>query len=281
MQYHQQLAVVNLITYSVAFLISMLGQVRIVGDYNMAEISAKYETGITPASFTFSIWGIIYTLLFIMLIVHLVQAFRKPAQDVISREIIIIGPLFIVNQIAIAVWVYTWLNDMPGISLLLLGVQFYTLFIIHRRLNTLNPKTGKLSLFVTQLPLSIYFGWISIALLANFASWLSSLGWLTNPAVNLYLSGVLLISAGVVGVLVVYFKHNIFYSLVIIWATYGIISKRIDDENVLFDSLIYIGIIVIVVNLLGIIKTTLAFNNIREKPYYFKRKVENTFKSNQ
>lgn len=280
MRYVKQLAILNIATFLFAFTMSMLGQSTIVGVYNMAEISTKYESGITPADFTFSIWSLIYLALFVMLIFQLIQAIKEDESYSTNKEVLLIGRVFAINQLAISLWIYTWLNDMPGISFLLLLVQLYTLYIIDGRLRLLNPKKGKASLFITQLPLSLYFGWITIATLANFAAWLVSLGWLANPAVNLYVSYALLMVATVIGGVVVYFKHNIFYGLVIIWAIYGIIMKRFDDDTTALQSIIYLGVFGMIIILLAIVKTMTNYSSIVDKPYPAKRRrfVSNTFK---
>lgn len=272
MQYIKQLAALNIITYFFAFTISMLGQTDVVGSYSMAEMSAKYESGITPAAFTFSIWSIIYLGLFVMVIFHLVQSFKQDENYITNREISLIGVVFSTNQLAISLWVYTWLNDMPGISFALLLIQLFTLYVIDRRLQMLNPKKGNISLFITQLALSVYFGWITIATLANFAAWIVSLGWVANTSVDLYMSYALLLTAIVVGTVVVYFKHNIFYGLVVIWAIYGVIMKRFEVADEFFHSLVYLGAFGIIIILLAIIKTILNYAEIEEKPYLDRRR---------
>jgi len=280
MSYVKQLAILNIVTFLFAFTMSMLGQTDVVGIYNMTDISAKYETGITPAGFTFSIWSLIYLGLLVMLIFQLVQAIKKDENYSTNKEVLQMGRVFAINQLAISLWIYTWLNDMPGISFLLLLVQLYTLYIIDRRLRLLNPKKGKISLFITQLPLSLYFGWITIATLANFAAWLASLGWLANMGVNLYVSYALLMVATVIGAVVVYFRHNIFYGLVIIWAIYGIIMKRFEADTEALHSIIYLGSFGMIIILLAIVKTATAYSSIQDKPYLAKRKSVNynTFK---
>ncbi|GAA4791572.1 tryptophan-rich sensory protein [Olivibacter ginsenosidimutans] len=273
MRYVKQLAILNLVTFIFAFVLSMLGQTAVVGVYTMAEMSAKYESGITPANFAFSIWPLIYLALAAMLIYHLVQAFKQNETYITNKEIVVIGLMFAINQLAISAWIYTWLNDLPGVSCLLLLVQWYTLYCIDRRLQLLNPKKGKTSLFITQLPLSLYFGWITVATLTNFAAWLVSLGWLTNIQINLYVSYTLLMVTIGIGAVVVYFKHNIFYGLVIIWAIYGVIMKQLEMGNEAFQSLVYLGSFGIIIVLLVLIKTTVAYSSVEEKPYRKRKKA--------
>jgi len=272
MSYVKQLTLLNAITFLFAFLLSMLSQTSVLGWYQMADISAKYASGITPASFTFSIWSVIYLALFMMVCYHAVQAFRKKENYITNQEVLLMGRLFAVNQLAISLWIYTWLNDMPGISLLLLLVQLYTLYLIDRRLHLLNPRKGKVSLFITQMPMSLYFGWITIATLANFAAWLASLGWLAHIQVDLYVSYALLFVAVVIGAITVYFKHNIFYGLVVLWAIYGIMMRHFDAGDEAFQSLIYLGVFGMVIILLTIIKTATVYASLKEKPFRPKKR---------
>lgn len=283
MKLHRQIALINLLTFLSAFLVSMLGQTDILGDYYMSEISAKYGTGITPAAFTFSIWSLLYTSLFVMVIGHLYLAYKKPENYIINRELQIIGPVFAINQLAIGLWVYLWLNDYIGLSLVLILVQLYTLYVISQRLSLLNPKLGKVSLFLTQLPLSLYFGWITIATLANFAAWISSLGWLAETHLDVYLSYVLLLVAIAVGAVTIYFRHNIFYGLVFIWALYGIAMHRLEIGDPRYGNITYLSLFGIVVLLLLIIRTVIRFKKIEEKPYRIRKRpsVTNTFKSDE
>lgn len=272
MSYLKQLTVFNVATFIFAFTLSMLSQTSVLGWYQMADIAAKYASGITPAPFTFSIWSVIYLTLFIMVCYHVIQAFRKRDDYITNQEVLLMGRLFAANQLAISLWIYTWLNDMPGISLLLIFVQLYTLYLIDRRLHLLNPRKGHISLFITQMPLSLYFGWITVATLANFAAWLSSLGWLAHLQVDLYVSYALLFVAIAIGAVTVYFKHNIFYGLAVLWAIYGIIMRHFDAGDEAFQSLIYLGVFGMVIILLTIIKTAMVYTLVKEKPFRPKKK---------
>ncbi|WP_028296909.1 hypothetical protein [Olivibacter sitiensis] len=280
MKLHQQIAILNLIAFAAAFLFSMLGQTDIVGQYSMAEISAMHETAITPAGFTFSIWALLYLALAVMTVGHVLIAFRKPENYVVNRELEIMGPLFATNQAAIALWVYFWLNNYVGISLVLILVQLLSLYGIGQRLRLLNPKLGKTSLFLTQFPLSMYFAWITIATLANFAAWIHSLGWLASVSADVYMGYILLLVAIAVGFSTIYFRHNVFFGLVYIWAFYGIVMKRMQIDDTAYSYIVYLCAVGIAVFLLSIIVVVLRFRNIEAKPYQLRKKTStsNSFK---
>lgn len=84
-----------------------------------------------------------------------------------------------------------------------------------------------------------------------------------------------------IATVVVYFKHNIFYGLVIIWAVYGIIMKVMEKGDAYYHSLVYLGAFGIILILLAVIKTAVTYSTIQEKPYREERRGwrNNTFKN--
>lgn len=58
-------AILNVGLLLLTFLINFLGASGFINGISQADVSDKYHTLITPAGFTFSIWGIIYTLILV------------------------------------------------------------------------------------------------------------------------------------------------------------------------------------------------------------------------
>ena len=106
----RKLAILNLSFYIVAFLISNLSQFKLFSDLNMGEVSNKYDSVFAPAPFTFAIWGLIYLSLFGFTIYHVVQAYKTDALTEANETVLKIGHLFMINSIAISLWVFAFLN---------------------------------------------------------------------------------------------------------------------------------------------------------------------------
>jgi len=219
-------AISNTIAFVIANVISYLSNTRIFNNKTIADVSDKYNALFVPAGFTFAIWGLIYTSLYAFVIYHLVKAFKNDIDHEANKDVLKINWLFIINNIATAAWVIAWVNEMLIISVLLILVQLVTLILINIRLHIYNPLRSLASKAFTQFPLAIYFGWICIATIANISSCLYGLGW-NGGAVSAELWTVILIGiAALLSVFIILTQKDIFFGLVVIWALFGIISKR-------------------------------------------------------
>ena len=64
---------INLVFLLVTLTINTLGAVGIINGYSQKQISDMYVTLITPGPSTFSIWGVIYSLLLISMVVMIAK----------------------------------------------------------------------------------------------------------------------------------------------------------------------------------------------------------------
>ena len=121
------------------------------------EISDSYPNLFAPAGYAFSIWGLIYTLLAIYVIYQLGQG----KNELVAR----INRLFIVNALLNAAWIFAWHYDVIWLSVLLMAGLLYTLIRLANilRVGNLGQKEKSLA----RLPFSVYFGWITVATVAN------------------------------------------------------------------------------------------------------------------
>lgn len=77
-----------------------------------------------------------------------------------------------------------------------------------------------------RLPFSIYFGWITVATVANITVWLVSINWsgfgLAEP---LWAVAIIAIAAAI-GTLTMLKNRDVAYGVVLIWAFIGILTKH-------------------------------------------------------
>ena len=66
-------SLVNLIAFILTLFINALGSLGYINGMSQKAISDKYHTLITPAPFTFSIWGLIYLLVLFSLIMMIIK----------------------------------------------------------------------------------------------------------------------------------------------------------------------------------------------------------------
>jgi len=98
------------------------------------------------------------------------------------------------------------------------------LIIINQTINKVNLQFSE-KLFI-RLPFSIYFGWITVATIANATTLLVSLGWdgfgISEPTWTV----VIIIIGLIIGIVTMLKNRDIAYGLVIIWAYIGILIKH-------------------------------------------------------
>jgi hypothetical protein len=226
----RQLAVANFIAFMIHVCVSYASQFKLISAKDVGEVSDTYPSLFTPAGFTFSIWGVIYLSLFAMTIYHIVNTGHKSGRDEATDDVRKMGAWFIINNLATAAWTIAWTAEQLLLSVVLILIQLISLISIHRSLNIYDLSRNGVSKAFTQFPLSIYLGWISIATIANISGYLASLGWTGGLDPETWT--VIMISVAVLlSAAVVFTRRNIFYGLVVIWALYGILSKRNDPAG--------------------------------------------------
>ena len=162
----------NIIAFVATIIVNGLaGSTTILGGKLTAEISDANPTLITPAGFTFAIWGIIYLLLGIFVVYQALPS--KKEKDCLSK----IGPFFILSSILNIVWLFLWQYEFLAFSTVIIFLLLLSLITIYMRLNIGKSTVSIGEKIAVHLPFSVYLGWITIATIANVAVTLVSVNW--------------------------------------------------------------------------------------------------------
>jgi hypothetical protein len=155
--------------------VSYLSNTGIFNGHTMAGVSARYQNLLTPAGYAFSIWGLIYLGLFGFVVYQGSPLFKKTGED--DGSILQIGPWFIVSCVANICWVLAWLYDYTGLSVVIMLALLFSLLKIvintHMEMTDAPLKT----IASVWWPFSLYSGWITVALIADIAAWLTKIKW--------------------------------------------------------------------------------------------------------
>jgi hypothetical protein len=100
-----------------------------------------------------------------------------------------------------------------------------------------------------QLPFSVYLGWITVASIANVAVALTAANWNGFGIDPSTWAALVIAVALIITLLVIGIRKDVAYSLVIIWALFGIMSRQSSYQTVVWATTI--GIIVIIVALVA------------------------------
>lgn len=224
----QILSILNFVALVIHVTLSYFTQFKLINQQDVGQVSDTYDSLFTPAGITFAIWGVIYTALLFFCIYHIRIAFKQEETYHANENVLRMGPWFILNNIGAACWLIVWTKGLIAASAGLIIFQLLALIIIHLRLNIHDPHSKTESKIFTQFPLSIYFGWLTIATIANISVYLLASGW---KGFGLDYSPIewtrIMIGIAVfLTALVIFSRRNVFFGLVIVWALYGIILKR-------------------------------------------------------
>jgi hypothetical protein len=140
----------------------------------IGSLSDEYNSLFTPAGYAFSIWGLIFLGLIAHSIYQLRVVFSPGGEDAFVTRM---GPWLIIANLGNAAWVFFWLKEFTGISVVMMLIILLSLIIIIRKLNMEREDSPFGTIAWVWWPLGIYTGWIAVATIANVAAYLSKTGW--------------------------------------------------------------------------------------------------------
>lgn len=245
------LAIANLIAFVVVVVVNALATTVPLGGMTTGQLSDLYPNLFVPAGLTFSIWGIIYVLLGIYAVYGLVSSSRKsePSSNFMEK----VGILFIITCIANAGWIFSWQYRILPLSLLCMVVLLAVLILIYNRLSIGRSSARGSEKYLVHLPMSIYLGWISIATIANVTAVLVYYKWNRFGIEEQVWAIVMTVVGIVLGLLFLFYRKDIFYTLVIDWAALGILMKRMTMDRGATQGIIITSIVGLCVLTLGVI----------------------------
>lgn len=137
-----------------------------------AQVSQTYSNMFVPAGYTFSIWGVIYILL-ALYVLYLFGLFKK--LELPKEKLMKINNLFIALNVFNMLWLFTWHFELMLPSVITIITMLIALIIINLEFKELDlPAKQK---WMIALPFAVYFGWITVATVANVSAYLTFLEW--------------------------------------------------------------------------------------------------------
>ena len=215
--------VLVLVTYVAMVTMNVLANALPLNGRNTGDVSDAYPSLFTPAGITFSIWSVIY----ILLALHVLYQFglfrenRSDTNGLLNR----VGLLFAVSSLANSAWVFAWHYDVIGLSVILIVVILVCLILIADTLRGAH-LTRREKWFIA-VPFSVYFGWTTVATVANVTVLLVSLGWDGfGISASVWATIMVLVAMGI-GTATMLRNRDIAYGLVLIWAFTGILIRQL------------------------------------------------------
>lgn len=221
--------VLVVVTYLAMIAMNYLANALPLNGRRTGDVSDAYPSLFTPAGVTFSIWGVIYLLLGAHVLYQL-GLFRdgpeSPEQSALLNRV---GMLFSVSSLANTAWVFAWHYDKIPLSAVLIVVILVCLALIVTTARAAN-LTGRQRWFI-GVPFSVYFGWTTVAVVANMTVLLVSRRWDGFGLPESTWAVIIVLVAMTIGTVTMLRNRDIAYGLVLIWAFAGILLRQTSSSD--------------------------------------------------
>jgi len=162
----RQLAVIAATLFNVGFN-ALAGSGALFGTTTGA-VSDSIGTGVTPAGWAFSIWGLIFIALLIFAGFQALPRARGARYDTIAIP-------FILANLLNGLWQIPWLSRRFAIAALVIVGILGCLIWLYIRLDRLGMTT--IERWVLGVPISLFLAWLSVATALNITVALAAAGW--------------------------------------------------------------------------------------------------------
>lgn len=218
------LQVLNFIGFIGMLAVNALANILPINGKNTGQIADSYPNLFVPSGLTFSIWGLIYLLLLGFILYQARDLFSKdPKTEGLHERM---GILFFLSCAANVFWILAWHYERVLLSLGVMLILLVLLMAIYLRLEVGRGSAGKSEKILLHAPFSIYFGWISIATIANVTAVLVNYGWNGFGLSPLFWTVVVILVGLKLAILMLIYRADVLYGLVVAWAFAGIVLKQ-------------------------------------------------------
>ncbi|NCB50601.1 MAG: tryptophan-rich sensory protein [Clostridia bacterium] len=241
------------VTFIAMIAVNALSALLPLNGLTPGEVSDSYPNLFAPAGITFSIWSLIYLLLAAHTLYQL-SLFRGKEKNGNIGLIRKTGIVFSVSSLVNVAWIFSWHYRIIPLSMILMVFLLFCLIVIAMITDSQNLSLREKLL--VRLPFRVYFGWITVATIANAAALLVSLGWNGFGLSETTWTIVILAVGALIGVAALLRFKSISYGLVLVWAYSGILIKHLSASG--FSNR-YPGVIIAVIICLALFVTVIGY----------------------
>ncbi|NLI20355.1 MAG: tryptophan-rich sensory protein [Clostridiales bacterium] len=216
-----------LLSFLIMVTVNALANALPINGLTTGEAANRFENLFTPAPLTFAIWGAIYLLLGVYVVFQLVRGQAEPdpeRQRLLGR----VGRWFIFSSLLNAAWIFAWHYQRITMSMAIMALLLVSLTRIGWLLRA--PHCSPREELALRMPFGLYFGWITVATIANAVVWLVRVGWDRWGIDAPVWMAVLLVVGAVIAGVTMYRIRNVTYGLAVLWAYAGILNRHLSAQ---------------------------------------------------
>lgn len=222
----KRLAVLNFISVILVIGVSYFSQAFGINGNSIGSLSAEYENLFTPASYAFAIWGIIYLGLLAFSGFQLYVAFGSGNDRGFLQQT---GYWFFLANLINVAWVFAWLYEFTGLSVLLMFLILFSLIKIVLRTNMERWDAPLRVLGFCWWPICLYSGWIAVAAIANVSAFLVKIDWKAPFFSEGVWTIIMIFIAGIINIAIIYLRNMREFAAVGVWALVAIYFRHYEE----------------------------------------------------
>lgn len=242
MKWNKLLSIATTVLFLGVLTVNALANILPINGYNTGELSDMLPNLFVPAGITFSIWGLIYFMMAVLTIQNIRDSFMTIGFSRKSQMTLAVN--YILNML----WILAWHYRLIALSLIIMLGLFATLLFLDGDTRKME-FSGTWRKWVYRWPVLVYFGWISVATIANVTALLVYYGWDGSPFSPRFWTILVILTGALVALLKVWLYQDFPFALVFIWAYAGIILKRSSlfprENAIIFVTGVSIGLILL------------------------------------
>jgi hypothetical protein len=236
------LQISNAIALLVTITVNYLAAAGKFNGVTVADISNQYHNYFTPASFAFSIWGVIYLGLLGFVLYSGRSLFLKDKSD--DEILLNAGWWFILSCLANSLWIIFWVNNILWATVLMIMFLLFCLIKIILNLNMEMDYHPFKRYFFIYWPFAIYSGWITVATIANISAFLVKMNW-NGWGISPVLWTIIMIGiAGIVNLYALWKRNLREFAIIGVWGLTAISVENFHDEKSIFYIAVIVAILV-------------------------------------
>ncbi len=247
-----RLIIISIIAYAFVILVNILANLLPLNNLTTGEISDLLPVLITPAGYVFSIWGLIYVLLFIWLYRRLTEKIKQNVQLFDST----IYYVFILSCVFNMLWIFLWHYLYFIQTIFAMIGLLITLIILYKRVRASASAKDLLD----TLPFSIYLGWISVATIVNMSYVLVYIEWERWGLSAEAWTFMMLFVATLLAFIFLKTERDTAYALVFVWAFIGIAIKNQGDFSMISLTAYVLAAILLITVIFRLERNMIIFN---------------------
>ncbi|WP_052050120.1 tryptophan-rich sensory protein [Leptolyngbya sp. KIOST-1] len=235
------LAIATAVAIVATLAINTLSNAFPPGGQNIGEIANTQlvDVLIIPASYAFSIWGLIY----LGLLAYGLYQFNRERRS--QPDIQRVNQLLIVACIAQVIWIFLFTLEQFGWSILAMLGILLPLIGAYRTFNIGRDRPSRQRRWMAHIPFSIYLAWISVATIVNVAAALYASPWDGWGLTAVTWTVAMVVVVTLLGAVVIYRRQDVAFTLVFVWALVAIAVRQSETPAVLWAALIAAGVLLI------------------------------------